>query len=197
MRHLDAASIVIDPQRSEALQLQIYEQIRQLIIVGSLRAGTRVTPTRELCAQLGVSRNTVAFAYQKLTAEGYLCARPAAGTLCQQPSPGRCAPAPPCSTPSPCSTHPAGASEPDPAEAGPGISQPGPGSTSVRFQGRESRPAQLSAQDMAPSVPEERHRSALGHDAIRRSGRACSTCASRLWTFSEPPEASWQPPSKR
>jgi Bacterial regulatory proteins, gntR family len=45
-----------------------------------LRPGDRLPPTRELATQLEVSRGTVATAYERLVAEGFLTARVGAGT---------------------------------------------------------------------------------------------------------------------
>ena len=41
------------------LRQQVYAQLRRAIEQGSLRAGTRLPPSREHAASLGVSRNTV------------------------------------------------------------------------------------------------------------------------------------------
>jgi GntR family transcriptional regulator/MocR family aminotransferase len=62
---------------SESLQQQITQQIRCLIHDGRLAPGTRMPATRELASDLGVSRNTVIGAFQRLIAEGCLeCASP-------------------------------------------------------------------------------------------------------------------------
>jgi GntR family transcriptional regulator/MocR family aminotransferase len=59
---------------------RIYRQLRAAVLDGRLRPGDRLPPTRELAARLGVARNTVAVAYERLTAEGFLTARVGAGT---------------------------------------------------------------------------------------------------------------------
>ncbi len=59
---------------------RIYRQLLDAIIDGRLRAGARLPPTRALADQLAVSRTTVALAYGRLTAEGYLQWRVGAGT---------------------------------------------------------------------------------------------------------------------
>ena len=51
---------------------QIYEQIRQLIFRGELKAGEKIPSTREMALYLNISRNTVIEAYEMLIAEGYL-----------------------------------------------------------------------------------------------------------------------------
>jgi GntR family transcriptional regulator/MocR family aminotransferase len=61
--------------------VQVYEQIRAAILAGHLRAGDPVPPSRLLADQLGVSRNTVTVAYERLTAEGFLTGRVGSGTF--------------------------------------------------------------------------------------------------------------------
>lgn len=60
---------------------QTYQQIRDGVLSGRLRAGEALPPTRVLAARLGVSRNTVAAAYDRLVAEGFLITRTGAGTF--------------------------------------------------------------------------------------------------------------------
>jgi GntR family transcriptional regulator / MocR family aminotransferase len=68
------------------LSTRIYRQLHEAILDGRLGPGKRLPPTRELAAHLAVSRNTVAVAYDRLTAEGYLVGRVGAGTfVCQNP----------------------------------------------------------------------------------------------------------------
>lgn len=63
------------------LTARIYRQLLDAILDGRLRAGERLPPTRELARHLAVSRNTVAAAYDRLTAEGFLVGRVGAGTF--------------------------------------------------------------------------------------------------------------------
>ncbi|MCC7546412.1 MAG: PLP-dependent aminotransferase family protein [Burkholderiales bacterium] len=72
--------ILIDPGNRQSLQAQIYDQVRKLILGGRLKPGTLVPASRALAGQLGVSRNTVMLAYDRLGAEGYLQMREAIGT---------------------------------------------------------------------------------------------------------------------
>jgi GntR family transcriptional regulator/MocR family aminotransferase len=68
------------------LSARIYRQLHEAIIEGRLGPGERLPPTRELAASLSVSRNTVAVAYERLTAEGFLVGRVGAGTfVCANP----------------------------------------------------------------------------------------------------------------
>lgn len=66
------------------LRQQVYEQLRSAIEQGRLPAGTRLPPSREHAASLGMSRNTVLWAVQRLQAEGYVEARVGDGTYVSQ-----------------------------------------------------------------------------------------------------------------
>lgn len=57
------------------LRLRVYRQLRDAIEQGSLGAGARLPPSRQHAATLGVSRNTVLWALERLRAEGYVVAR--------------------------------------------------------------------------------------------------------------------------
>jgi GntR family transcriptional regulator/MocR family aminotransferase len=80
----------IDETSSVSLQTQLGDQIRSMIVGGLLAPGSEVPSTRELSTQLGVARNTVVRAYEKLIAEGYLEPRSAAGTFVSCVLPHRC-----------------------------------------------------------------------------------------------------------
>ena len=60
---------------------EIYRSVRGAILDGRVRRGERLPATRELAAQLGVSRTTVAAAYDRLVSEGYATARVGSGTF--------------------------------------------------------------------------------------------------------------------
>jgi GntR family transcriptional regulator/MocR family aminotransferase len=62
------------------LATRIYRQIHGAVLDGRLRPGERLPPTRELAKRLDVSRNTVAVAYERLAAEGFVAGRIGAGT---------------------------------------------------------------------------------------------------------------------
>jgi GntR family transcriptional regulator/MocR family aminotransferase len=66
--------------RAGPLRAQLERSIRDGIRAGRLRAGSRLPPSRELAAELGISRGVVVEAYSQLVAEGYLVARPGDGT---------------------------------------------------------------------------------------------------------------------
>ncbi|MFG3498997.1 PLP-dependent aminotransferase family protein [Streptomyces sp. NPDC047928] len=70
-------SVAVAPRRrGRALQSALREAVRS----GRLTAGTRLPSSRELAADLGVSRGLVTEAYEQLTAEGYLRSSRGAGT---------------------------------------------------------------------------------------------------------------------
>ncbi|WP_415494010.1 GntR family transcriptional regulator, partial [Burkholderia ubonensis] len=60
---------------------QIYRQLRAAIVDGRLVGGARLPSTRDLAAQLGVSRKTTLDAFERLAAEGYLHTRRGDGTF--------------------------------------------------------------------------------------------------------------------
>ena len=64
--------ISLDPNWHEPLYIQIRDQIREQIEAGTLRAGDRLEPSRELARNLGVHRTTVGNAYADLEAQGLI-----------------------------------------------------------------------------------------------------------------------------
>jgi GntR family transcriptional regulator/MocR family aminotransferase len=73
-------TVALDPALPEPLYRQLYRWLRGAILSGQLRPGTRLQSTRELAAELGVSRNTVMNAFEQLLAEGYLEGQIGSGT---------------------------------------------------------------------------------------------------------------------
>lgn len=69
----------ISRQSEVPLQEQIQRGLLQCIVSGVLPPGARVPSSRQVCAELSVSRNTVAAAYQKLVLDGHLEARERSG----------------------------------------------------------------------------------------------------------------------
>jgi GntR family transcriptional regulator / MocR family aminotransferase len=67
---------------------EIYRQLRRAILDGRLPPGSRLPATRELAAQLSVSRTTVVVAYDRLIGEGFIGARVGAGTFISDGLPG-------------------------------------------------------------------------------------------------------------
>src|SRR6266851_1013547 len=70
--------------------------LRDAVRAGRLGAGTRLPSSRDLAADLGIARNTVADAYGQLVAEGWLEARTGSGTwVTARPAPAAQPHAPP------------------------------------------------------------------------------------------------------
>ncbi len=68
------------------LTARIYHQLLAAILDGRLTTDERLPASRELARRLDVSRNTVAAAYERLAAEGFVSGRAGAGTfVCAPP----------------------------------------------------------------------------------------------------------------
>ena len=76
----------IQPQSHIPLYVQLRDQLRALVHAGELRLGDRIPASRELAAQLGVHRTTVANAYAELESEGLIEGHVGRGTfICGAP----------------------------------------------------------------------------------------------------------------
>lgn len=60
---------------------ELFQRLREVVNSGRLKPGTRMPATRSLAGELGVSRTTVAQAYDQLKSEGYLVGREKSGTF--------------------------------------------------------------------------------------------------------------------
>src|SRR3546814_11680511 len=63
------------------MQQQLYDQVREISLAGSLAPGTRLPSSRALASELGCSRNTVVGAFDQLLSEGYLEGQAGSGTF--------------------------------------------------------------------------------------------------------------------
>lgn len=81
--NLQAALLALSLDRSSTapLHAQLTEALRALILDGTARPGERLPASRDLAAELSVSRQTTLTALDQLIAEGYLAARRGAGTF--------------------------------------------------------------------------------------------------------------------
>src|SRR5262249_24777382 len=80
----------IQPESHIPLYVQLRDQLRALVHSGELRTGDRIPASRELAAQLGVHRTTVANAYAELESEGLIQGHVGRGTfICGGPENGR------------------------------------------------------------------------------------------------------------
>ncbi|MFW6074247.1 MAG: PLP-dependent aminotransferase family protein [Chloroflexota bacterium] len=73
--------IKIDRESNLPIYLQITKQIRQSILDGEIKPGTRLTPERRLAALLGVNRTTIVNAYRELAADGLVAGQVGRGTI--------------------------------------------------------------------------------------------------------------------
>jgi GntR family transcriptional regulator/MocR family aminotransferase len=70
---------VLNNNDNAPLYKQLYMQIREQVLSGTLPAHARLPSVRELADELSTSRNTVDAAYQELYAEGYIYSRQRSG----------------------------------------------------------------------------------------------------------------------
>jgi GntR family transcriptional regulator/MocR family aminotransferase len=70
----------LDRDADVPLFRQLYLQTRAAILSRALRPGSKLPSTRDLAAQLKISRSAVVSAYEQLLAEGYTMGRKGAGT---------------------------------------------------------------------------------------------------------------------
>ncbi|TKB45389.1 PLP-dependent aminotransferase family protein [Thalassotalea mangrovi] len=71
--------LVLEADTNISLQQQIKQKLIEAINHGYFPAGCKMPSSRKLAEQLDVARNTVVFAYQQLTDEGYLKSRERSG----------------------------------------------------------------------------------------------------------------------
>ncbi len=71
----------IDSSSPVPIVRQISDQLRVLLVEGSLRPGAALPPVRRLAMELVVHFNTVAEAYRQLAAEGWLDLRHGRGAV--------------------------------------------------------------------------------------------------------------------
>lgn len=74
-------ALTLDRGGKVSLQTQLIEALRQLILSDQSAPGLRLPPSRQLAADLSVSRSTTLGAIDQLLAEGYLEARQGSGTF--------------------------------------------------------------------------------------------------------------------
>jgi GntR family transcriptional regulator/MocR family aminotransferase len=75
----DPQVFALDEASTEPLYRQLRRWLERRILAGTLEPRRRLPSSRELAAELGLSRTTVNLAYQELLAEGFLEARPRSG----------------------------------------------------------------------------------------------------------------------
>ena len=107
----DLLTLSIDRADGTPLFRQLYNALRRAILSGAAAPGSRLPATRELAAQLGVSRTSVVSVYEQLLAEGYAEGRTGAGTFVARdvqappPAPKSTTPASPAEKPGPAARY--------------------------------------------------------------------------------------------
>jgi DNA-binding transcriptional MocR family regulator len=91
---LHFARILGDWRGTDTAYTGLASRIRLLILDGRLPLHTRLPAERELAETLEISRTTVAAAYERLRADGFLRSRRGSGTWTDLPTAGQRAPAP-------------------------------------------------------------------------------------------------------
>ncbi|MHB8532017.1 MAG: MocR-like pyridoxine biosynthesis transcription factor PdxR [Solirubrobacteraceae bacterium] len=76
--------VELDRAARRPLRAQLEDGLREAVRSGRLPALSRLPASRALASDLGISRRLVVDAYSQLLAEGYLLARPGAGTFVAQ-----------------------------------------------------------------------------------------------------------------
>ena len=71
----------VDPSDARPLYLQIMDEVRRALVVGSLKPDDPVPSVRELASELVVNPRTVLQAYRELEREGVLYVRRGQGTF--------------------------------------------------------------------------------------------------------------------
>ncbi|MGI9049478.1 MAG: GntR family transcriptional regulator [Rubrobacteraceae bacterium] len=71
----------VNPSSGVPIYVQLVEQVRHAVEVGSLGAGDRLPTVRALAGDLGVAPNTVVKAYGELQRAGFIESRPGVGTV--------------------------------------------------------------------------------------------------------------------
>jgi 2-aminoadipate transaminase len=83
----DLLALEVDRRPDAApLYRQLRDGVRAALLSGTLAAGMRLPPEREMAAALGVNRTTVTRAYQELVADGLVEPRGSAGTVVLPPA---------------------------------------------------------------------------------------------------------------
>jgi GntR family transcriptional regulator/MocR family aminotransferase len=81
LQRLERPAGAVTGKSGEHMNRQLYAIIRQEILAGAVPAGSKLPASRLLAKEIGVSRNTVLYAYEQLLAEGYVTASTGSGTF--------------------------------------------------------------------------------------------------------------------
>ena len=71
----------LDPSSGVATYLQIVQQVKEALRLGTIEVGDQLPTVRDVVADLAINPNTVAKAYRLLESEGLVVARQGRGTF--------------------------------------------------------------------------------------------------------------------
>ena len=71
----------LDPRSGVATYLQIVQQVKEALRLGTIDVGDQLPTVREVVADLAINPNTVAKAYRELERDGLVVARQGRGTF--------------------------------------------------------------------------------------------------------------------
>lgn len=91
---VEALAMQLDQPRDVTLTQRLYTPLRDWIQAGELAAGEALPSSRRLARALGIGRNTVLAAMDRLVSEGFVVARQGAGLMVAELGPMPVAPAP-------------------------------------------------------------------------------------------------------
>ncbi len=77
----DVIEFHLDPRYGVSTYLQIVQQVKEALRLGTLDVGDQLPTVREVVADLAINPNTVAKAYRELEREGLVVARQGRGTF--------------------------------------------------------------------------------------------------------------------
>lgn len=77
----DVIEFHLDPRSGVATYLQIVQQVKEALRLGTIDVGDQLPTVREVVADLAINPNTVAKAYRDLEREGLVVARQGRGTF--------------------------------------------------------------------------------------------------------------------
>lgn len=73
--------LTVNPRSGVPIYVQLVEQVRHALEVGSLQPGDPLPTVRQLASDLTIAPNTIVKAYNELQAMGLIDSRPGAGTV--------------------------------------------------------------------------------------------------------------------
>jgi DNA-binding transcriptional regulator YhcF (GntR family) len=77
--------LTIDPKNGKDPSDQLYEQLRELIVFGTIQPGKALPTQKQIHEGLGLANNTIQRAFSRLTADGLIAGQTSKGTVALEP----------------------------------------------------------------------------------------------------------------